>query len=95
MPLHKDDYDIFKDWHGCKENGTPTYWWLEFKMMQSHQKAIWQFPKKLNKNLHDPETLSIDVYQGNNVYTDLHIIFTVLFLAANHPGRKKRMSSHR
>lgn len=30
-----------------------------------------------------------------NVYTDLHITFTVLFLMANHLRRKKRMSSQR
>lgn len=30
-----------------------------------------------------------------NVYTDFHPIFTVLFLAASHLRRKKRISSHR
>lgn len=41
MPLHQDDEEFLKIGHRRKENGTFTYDWPEFKMAQSHWKAIW------------------------------------------------------
>lgn len=37
----QDDEEFLKIGHRMEENGTFTYDWPEFKMTQSHWKAIW------------------------------------------------------
>ena len=52
-----------KDWWGCGKKETLVHCWWECKLVQSLQKTVWSFLKKLKlKLLYDPAIPLLDIY---------------------------------
>ena len=40
-----------KCWRGCREKGTLSHFWWEYKLVQSLWKTVWRFLRKLQKKV--------------------------------------------
>ena len=60
-----------KCWWGCGEMGTLTYYWWEYKLVQSLWEIVWSFFKKLKIEVHMIQKFHYWVFNQTNENTNL------------------------